>query len=406
MNQIYEKAKDISIDSTMEENSFAKLISGNFETINNIYNINNDYNLFNRYDKIKYKNIEIKRCTKIGELTDNKDKIKLNKIMNLIDKKYIPLYLNNSQSFQKNINDFKANNSFLRKNEEPLSNKNNYNINSQLNFNLLDLYHNQLKIAEPIDSLEDINKKNNILINNNEVNSTNPKRKKIKKIFSLKEYDDNKNLIRKKRGRRALVKKSGDIHTSYDTDNILRKIQVHCLTFLVSFTNDYIDTLYPKVKSKNIPYFRHFDYKLKRTINHITLKRLKSLKIGDILQSQASPKHKLCAKNINQMTFIKLCNDFPFLKDKYFNISFRDFFNQFYIKTNENFVDFNGNTIHFSKRTENFNQLIRKNIPFQEKYKKIATNFYLPNDEIKGNYYYNKDNNMDEKRQKPLFVLY
>ena len=53
------------------------------------------------------------------------------------------------------------------------------------------------------------------------------------------------NLIKNKRGRKSKISKINVIkkHDKFTIDNILRKIQVHYLNFIVSFTNIILNNL-------------------------------------------------------------------------------------------------------------------------------------------------------------------
>ena len=259
----------------------------------------------------------------------------------------------------------------------------------------------------------------NILNNTNDDNSNHSvinndlkielKQKKFKKKNIFKLYDKNENLICKKRGKKSLTKRKSHMHTSEDEDNILRKIQVHFLTFLISFTNDYLDTIYLNFKKRDIPHFRDIDYKIKREISHKSIEKMKISTIGEILQKRASPKNKSCDNNkINNVIYNNVCEQCPKLKEIYFNKLFKEFFIEYYYNNkNEKYILINGKTVNLSPRTRTFNQLILKNINCSEKFKNIASYFYMNiNNEEK-----NEDNkdkkgiNKIEINKKPLFII-
>ena len=229
------------------------------------------------------------------------------------------------------------------------------------------------------------------------------KTKYIRKIFNLKLYDKNKNLINKKRGRKSLKKKILHVHTALDDDNILRKIQVHFLTFLISFTNDYLNSIFPNMdkKTKSFLNFRHIDYKVKKTINHGSIEKLKKKTIGEILQMEASPKNKTCKRNINQIIYYKLCNQFPELQQIYFNKPFPEFFIEYYYNKNERFILLNGVKVNLSIKTQAFNALIQKNIEFSKKFRIMASCFYSKDDNENKNFG-NKDDSKSKERQDNL----
>ena len=273
-------------------------------------------------------------------------------------------------------------------------------------FLLTKLFFAQISLLHQNLNKEEKDTSNNIKMIN-ESSSTAKKPKHIKRIFNLKLYDKNKNIINRKRGRIPL-KKISHIHSALDDDNILRKIQVHFLTFLVSFTNDYIDTLFPNRNKKNILHFRHLDYKLKKTINHNSVEGIKTLNIGEILKKDASPKNKTCQSNINEIIYNKLCEKCPSLRFNYFNKIFKEFFIEYYYNKNERFIIINGVKVILSKKTQTFNALIQNNIKFSSKFRQIASYFYISSVKNDKNNEKNKEDesgNKDNNFEKEIFFL-
>ena len=231
------------------------------------------------------------------------------------------------------------------------------------------------KITNPTDSI-DINKSQN----ESKENSTHiiaPKKFEIFKTNNLDEndnlsYDEIKKLPKnKKRGRKAL-KESKRQHNALDQDNIIRKIQVHFLSFIIYFCNDLIQTFLPLNKDLC---FKNIQYELKKTVNHAYIEKLKSKNIGDILQLKASPKNKKFNGNINKSTFDKICSLNPFLK-KFFEMSYLDMFNNYYCQTQRE-IDVSGYKVKLSQRTRLFIDLITKNLSSAEKIKEIAEEYFI-----------------------------
>ena len=110
-------------------------------------------------------------------------------------------------------------------------------------------------------------------------------------IFLCQKYDN------KKRGRLDSNRK---IHRASDNDNILRKIQVHFLSFIINYTNDVITAF---TQDKKIPLFKNLDYKIKKVVNHKSVENLKTKTIGEILQSRVSPKIKVNHESANKNTY-------------------------------------------------------------------------------------------------------
>ena len=279
--------------------------------------------------------------------------------------------------------------------EENLSTKNikdtnpdGYNISSSLN-------------SENCKEIKEIN-----IENNNIIKPLIKKKANYRKVFNLKVYDKYYNLITKKRGRLSLNKKITHIHSAVDYDNVLRKIQVHSLSFLVNFTNDYIASL--SKNSCGIPYFRQIQYKIKRKINHSFIKEIKSLTIGEILQYPVSKKNRSCKENQNILTYQEIIKLFPFLETSYFNLSLKNFFFQFYYNKCKKAIKINDVEVNFSNKTRNFNHLIQKNPKYSEKFRSIAIYFYINNhdDKNKKNGYKEENKEKEEMvKQKPLFII-
>jgi len=149
---------------------------------------------------------------------------------------------------------------------------------------------------------DDKNEENNLdekklyYINTNSEKSTKTQTSIIKKnIFNVKneqEQEQEQNLTKKKRGRSRKVKNSQDlnskpkIHDKHSIDNLLRKIQVHYLSFIISYINDILKELNYKEQ------FLKIDYNFKKTINKDFMENLKTKKISDIVCIDISSKYK------------------------------------------------------------------------------------------------------------------
>ena len=128
--------------------------------------------------------------------------------------------------------------------------------------------------------------------------------------FVIKEEKSTKirfELIQKKRkrGRPKAVyindlKKYNKIHGKNQTDNLLRKIQVHYFSFIVSFLNDIVRTL--KYKRK----FLKLNYEYKSNINKNFIDSLKEKTIGQIICNKISNKYKYKEENSNILLYDKI----------------------------------------------------------------------------------------------------
>ena len=369
-------------------------------------------NLLDKYEIIQYKNIKMPRLKFENEYKFDKYKNLFNELLQKINfdfyltKDFIQkIKLYDIQSIKINSNKSssitnKNNNNNKEIDIKQLADESNnidiYEENKKINKNKLDIFINISDLKKP---------KNDKIKSNISIKENN---KCFKKLFNLKIYDKNKTLICKKRGRKSFKKANSHTHSALDDDNILRKIQVHFLTFLVSFTNDYIDSIFPNINKKSIPHFRQIDYKVKRTINHKSIEEMKSLTIGEILKKQASPKNKTCVNNINELIYNKLCEQFPNIKQNYFNILFKKFFIEYYYNKNDNIIILNGYKINLSIKTKSFNYLIKKNINYSEKFRNIASYFYMKNDdenEEKNEKLNKNEEEQNNLKQKPFFII-
>jgi len=105
-------------------------------------------------------------------------------------------------------------------------------------------------------------------------------------------------LKSKKRGR-VKQKKINKIHDKHTIDNVLRKVQVNYMTFLISFINEILKNLNYNEK------FLKLDYSIKKNINKDFFESLKTKNIEEIICSKISGKYKKEKKN-NRNIFEKI----------------------------------------------------------------------------------------------------
>ena len=288
-------------------------------------------------------------------------------------------YITTDSSFLKEEKENNKKNIFGIKKKD---NKDNIKIHENIVINNYDVSKTQSP-TNSIDSNKSEN--NNKVISNRNIIS---KKFEIIKADKLGDNDSNYDVIKKcirnkKRGRKP-QKQSKRQHNALDQDNIIRKIQVHFLTFIICFINDLVQAVIPNNKDLC---FKNINYEFKKTVNHAYIENLKSKKIGDILKLRASPKNRKFASNINEIIFNKICSINPFLKE-FFELSYLDMFNNYYIKE-ERELDVEGYHVKLSQRTKIFNDLIEKNQTSSIKIREIAEQFFI-----------NKKKNMN-----PIFVI-
>ena len=116
-------------------------------------------------------------------------------------------------------------------------------------------------------------------------------------------------------------------YNKYSFDNILRKIQVHFISFIIQFINLVLLELGYRDKFYNI------NYSLKTNVNKRNIEKLKISNIGYILSQKISLKYKKDAKR-NQIIYEKLKNN-PILSN-IFSYNYKDFFKDFYYNKESN----------------------------------------------------------------------
>ena len=135
-------------------------------------------------------------------------------------------------------------------------------------------------------------------------------------------------LKSKKRGR-VKQKKINKIHDKHTIDNVLRKVQVNYMTFLISFINEILKNLNYNEK------FLKLDYSIKKNINKDFFESLKTKNIGEIICSKISDKYKKVKKN-NRNIFEKIKEKKNKEKKVIINIlseNYLDFFWKIYYKS-------------------------------------------------------------------------
>lgn len=172
-------------------------------------------------------------------------------------------------------------------------------------------------------------------------------------------------VINKKRGRKRLSEEKKDNikkeHSNLSLDNLLAKIQVHFLSFIISLSNDALKKEYGKnTKLK----FIQLSYNIKKKINYDFFNKFKESSIKDILKMSISEKYKRIDKNNNKIILNKVCEEFNWLK-QFFSKTYMDIFEQYYYKFKNKLldeIDFMENTIILDKnKTLSVYNLLEKN---------------------------------------------
>ena len=192
-------------------------------------------------------------------------------------------------------------------------------------------------------------------------------------ITKKKEQKD----FKKKRGREKKTKIERNEHDSNSYDNIITKIQVHFLNFLISFLNDAIDSIFEK--NKNI-HFVKFNYAEKSNRKNEYLAKMKSSTIKELLLNiDISLKYKKFEKNINKKLVEKL-DQFPFFQ-QVFKMNFLKLFYYYYNNKQpfeQKLLIFDQEII-LSEKTKSFYNLLDKNQELEENIMNVIEFEYLKN---------------------------
>jgi len=211
--------------------------------------------------------------------------------------------------------------------------------------------------------------------------SSNIKSLKFITIEEKSSKNESTQLTKKKRGRGKAtnLEKNEKIHDKFSTDNLLRKIQVHYLTFIVNFIN---------IILKKLNYEQRFfklDYELKKNANKKYFDSLKTKKIGEILCNKISIKYKKQNVNANFEIYDQI-KDNEILK-KILSENYIKLFKKIYYKSNKtiNLREYGlDEEIILTKPVKMFKDLLKDNeaLDINKEYKKniveCAVQNYLP----------------------------
>lgn len=234
------------------------------------------------------------------------------------------------------------------------------------------------EIINPKDEKKDIFEMNDIGLSFKQIIISQTKEDdstKTKPNFIIKKKE--KKDFKKKRGREKTTDIERNEHDSNSYDNIITKIQVHFLNFLISFLNDAIDSIFEK--NKNI-HFVKFNYAEKSNPTNGHLAKMKSSTIKDLLLNiDISLKYKKFEKNINKKLVEKL-DQFPFFQ-QVFKMNFLKLFYYYYNNKQpfeQKLLIFDQEII-LSEKTKSFYNLLDKNQELEENIMNVIEFDYLKN---------------------------
>ena len=167
-----------------------------------------------------------------------------------------------------------------------ISGRNNENNSFFINNEYSPIFESEKKEKKIINKTKNQNSNEKFTLSNDQ--NKNNLKKKIK--FAIKKINPKRGRISK----RSIRMPTSKTHDRNTIDNLLRKVQVHYLTFIIKFLNNVLMALDKKKK------FKKLDYKYKRNINKTFVNSLKVNNIGDIISSKISKKYKKTDKDYNK----------------------------------------------------------------------------------------------------------
>ena len=159
----------------------------------------------------------------------------------------------------------------------------------------------------------------------------------------------------KKRGRKSRKKKK--FHLKSDFDNVLTKIQIHFLNFLINISNDVLKA----TLTKNNLHFKHINYNFKKKITYEHIKYLKTVPIKVLLEKDISSKYRKYSKDFNSKILQQVIPSSKWIEE-FFNMKYLSLFRIYYNNCKPlKQINFNGKNINLSLNTKSFFNLLKKN---------------------------------------------
>ena len=173
--------------------------------------------------------------------------------------------------------------------------------------------------------------------------------------------------LKKKRGRvkKNYSNENDKIHDKNKEDNILRKIQVHYMSFIIIFLNEILQFL--NIDKK----FYKIDYEFKKNVSKKFVKSLKRKTLGDIISNKISPKYRNLNVNINVNTCEEIKKNE--VMKKILAQNYLNFFKKIYYQSNKyiNLKEYGLNkNLILSEKVKMYNDLLKSIETFDIKYKK------------------------------------
>ena len=195
--------------------------------------------------------------------------------------------------------------------------------------------------------------------------------------FHVPDSENVKKKLMAGRKRKHQITEGEKIHDKNATDNVLRKIHVHYMTFIITAVNELLNHLGYKLK------FIDIDYSNKKVLTKKRFSLLKRTSIGQILCQKVSSKFRKQSKEnlykntiiFNQVKENKIIN--YFLSHNYITV-FKDVYLKDKRYFNENEVNFK-----FSENVKTFENLLDKikkyddKDEYEQKINEVIQKYYL-----------------------------
>lgn len=161
-------------------------------------------------------------------------------------------------------------------------------------------------------------------------------------------------LGRKKK--REISLENEKVHNNKSSDNILRKIQVHFMSFIINYANKVLQHFNFKEK------FFKINYDFKKNVKLENFNKLKNLEIGEILRQNISKKFKIEDIKHNKNLYEKVVNKNENIKYIFSDLYVNLFKNIFYQNKRIIYFNVNGEDIFIDlKNIEMFEDILEKN---------------------------------------------
>ena len=164
------------------------------------------------------------------------------------------------------------------------------------------------------------------------------------------------------------------IHDKYSVNNMLKKIQIHYLNFIIGFLNEIL---------KNLNYEQRFlklNYEYKKNVNKDFVERLKKSTLKDIVINKISEKYKNYDNYKNRIIYEEIKEN-EIIKN-ILSINYLMLFKTIYYKSNKK-IDLSqygiNQVIILSKKVKMFNDLLKKIEKQGELYIKNIANCTIKN---------------------------